>query len=404
MSAPDFEEPPAHGFRRVDFDPGDQPRERRARGDVEERADQGREQGALLRGGAKGEVHTFGDEIDALTRGEAETLSNEAKELSKFFGIYKQQERGERGKKTDDYFFMVRIKVPGGRRASARSSGLRSTTPPSSFADGTLRITSRQGIQYHHVYGPKLAPLIRFLNRNYRDQATLAACGDVNRNVMCSPIDGLEPGAPTRARRAGLRDRRGARAAHAAPTSRCSCRTTRARTVAPMNCDEPLYGEQYLPRKFKVGIAHPDDNSVDVLTQDVAFVPVRERGRPDGSLWDFYSGGGLGMTHNKPQTAPLLGAATSAASAREQVVDAARAIAILQKENGERKDRRQARWKYTIRRLGVDAVQRGAAVALPARARGRVAGGASADAASPRLARPARTAGAGTASPSRTGA
>jgi sulfite reductase (ferredoxin) len=123
-----------------------------------------------------------------------------------------------------------------------------------------------------------------------------------------------------------------------------------------VNSDEPLYGAHYLPRKFKIGIGHPTDNSVDVLTQDVAFVPVAIDGRADGSVWDFYSGGGLGLTHNNPHTAALL-ALHIGRIRREQVVDAARAIAILQKEHGERKDRRQARWKYTIRRLGLEVVR-----------------------------------------------
>ena len=149
-------------------------------------------QGLFFVAGPKGEVHAFGSEIDALSRGEAETLSNEAKELSKFFGIYKQQERGERGKKTDDYSFMVRIKAPAGGDFSPEQWAALDDGAEK-FADGTLRITSRQGIQYHHVYGPKLAPLVRHLNRHYRDHGTLAACGDVNRNVMCSPIDGLDP-------------------------------------------------------------------------------------------------------------------------------------------------------------------------------------------------------------------
>ena len=169
-------------------------------------------QGLFFVAGPKGEIHAFGSEIDALTQGEVETLSNEAKELSKFFGIYKQQARGERGKKTDDYFFMVRIKAPaGGDFSPEQWTALDEAAEK--FADGTLRITSRQGIQYHHVYGPKLAPLVRFLNRNYRDAATLGACGDVNRNVMCSPIEGLDPEHPTGGQRARGRDRRGAGAA-----------------------------------------------------------------------------------------------------------------------------------------------------------------------------------------------
>jgi sulfite reductase beta subunit-like hemoprotein len=310
--------------------------------------------GLFFVAGPGGEVHAFGAEVDALSRGESETLSNEAKELSKFFGIYKQQARGERGKKTDDYFFMVRIKAPAGGAFSAEQwSALDDAAEQ--FGDGTLRITSRQGIQYHHVYGPQLAPLVRFLNRRYRGSATLGACGDVNRNVMCSPIEGLDP-----EHRTGGLELAHAIADELAPRTSAYFQVflsdDAGRNVAPMNSDEPLYGAHYLPRKFKIGIGHPTDNSVDVLTQDVAFVPVANGGPVDGSVWDFYSGGGLGLTHNNPRTAALL-ALYLGRIRREQVVEAARAIAILQREHGERKDRRQARWKYTIRRLGVEAVR-----------------------------------------------
>jgi sulfite reductase (ferredoxin) len=303
----------------------------------------------------KAEPHTFLDELEALAQGSQPTLSNTAKELSKFFGIYKQQGRGERGKKTQDHFFMVRIKNPaGGRLSAAQWSALDEAADR--FGDGTLRITSRQGIQYHHVYGPQLAPLVRYLNRHYRDQATLGACGDVNRNVMASPIDGLDP-----VHHAGGLALAHEIAAELAPRTTSYFQVfvsdDEGRNAGPLSPDEPLYGEHYLPRKFKIGIGHPADNSVDVLTQDVAFVPVTGGAPADGSLWDLYTGGGLGMTHNNPRTAPLLGLYLGRVR-REQVVDVSRAIALLQKENGERRDRRMARWKYTIRRLGVEAVKR----------------------------------------------
>jgi sulfite reductase (ferredoxin) len=301
-----------------------------------------------------GRVHPFLDELHELDAASRETISGTAKELSKFFGIYRQQARGERGKKLDDHFFMVRIKNPaGGEVSAAQWEALDDAADR--FADGTLRITSRQGVQYHHVYGPKLAPLVRHLNRHYRDQATLGACGDVNRNVMTSPVDGLDP----------LHDPRGAELARAiaaelAPRSssyfQIFVSDAEGRNQGPLNDDEPIYGAHYLPRKFKIGIAHPGDNSVDLLTQDVGFMPVVTNGRCEGTRFDLYSGGGLGLTHNMPGTAALLGLYLGRIR-REQAVDAARAIAILQKENGERKDRRQARWKYTIRRLGVPAVK-----------------------------------------------
>lgn len=301
------------------------------------------------------DVHPFLDEIKLLTAGTEPTISGTAKELSKFHGIYKQQGRGERGSKTDEYFFMARIKNPAGGALSAKQWTALDAAAEQ-FADGTIRITSRQAIQYHHVYGPQLAPLIRFLGRNYRQDGTLSACGDVNRNVMTSPIDALDP----------RHDCRGEELANAI-AQELAPRTPAyfeiwlsdddGRKFASLSVDEPIYGSHYLPRKFKVGIAHPEDNSIDVLTQDVGFVPVVVNGRADGSRFDLYSGGGMGMTHNNAQTAPLLGLYLGRVQ-RQQVVDATRAIAILQKEHGERKERRLARWKYTIRRLGVEAVKR----------------------------------------------
>jgi sulfite reductase (ferredoxin) len=296
-------------------------------------------------------THSFLDEVRLLDSGQEPTLSGTAKELSKFFGIYKQQGRGERGRKTHDYFFMVRIKNPAGGRLSPKQ-WLALDDAADQFADGTLRLTSRQAIQYHHVYGPKLAPLMRHLNRHYRDGATVSACGDVNRNVMASPIDELDPSCAP----GGLALAHDI-AAELTPRSSSYFQIFVAddagRSQAPVNVDEPIYGAQYLPRKFKIGIAHPRDGSVDVRTHDVGLVPTDAR----GERWDFYTGGGLGMTHNNPNTAPLMGEHLGRIE-RGQAVAACRAIVLLQRENGERGDRKQARWKYTLRRLGVDTVKK----------------------------------------------
>jgi sulfite reductase (ferredoxin) len=311
-------------------------------------------EGLLLVSDGRRDPHSFRSEIDALTRGDQPTIGNEAKELSKFFGVYKQQARGARGKKTDDYFFMVRIKNPAGGELS-RKQWLALDDASDAYGDGTLRVTSRQGLQYHHVYGPALAPLIRHLNRGYRDHGTLGACGDVNRNVMASPIDGLD----------AEHDPRGRELAHEiaellAPRTGAYFEIwltdAEGRRQHSVNTDEPIYGTHYLPRKFKIGIAHPTDNSVDLLTHDIGLMPVRTRGRADGNAFDLYSGGGLGMTHNMPHTQPLLGLYLGRIR-RDHVLEACRGIVMLQNENGERGDRRRARWKYTIRRLGVEAVK-----------------------------------------------
>ncbi len=300
------------------------------------------------------DVHPFSEEIRRLSAGEAETISGEAKEISKFHGIYRQQARGERGARTDDHFFMVRIKNPAGGALGARQ-WIALDEAAERFADGTLRITSRQSVQYHRVYGPKLAPLLRHLGRNYRPDGTLSACGDVNRNVIASPIDELDPVHECRAAELAREI-----AQELAPRSPAYFEVwlsdDAGAKYGSLTVDEPIYGAHYLPRKFKVGLAHPADNSIDVLTNDVGLVPVVSGGVSDGSRWDLWSGGGLGMTHHNADTAPLL-ALPLGRIEREQVVDATRAIAILQREHGERKDRRLARWKYTIRRLGVPAVQ-----------------------------------------------
>lgn len=303
------------------------------------------------------ERHSFASEIDALDSGEAETIGNDAKELSKHFGIYKQQVRIE-GRKSGGYIFMVRVKVPSGGEFSPEQWAALDDAADR-FADGTLRVTSRQGIQFHHVPGRSLGPLIRHLNGDYRDRgyrmSTLGACGDVNRNTMCSPIDDLDAELPLDSRALAFEV-----AAELAPVAGGSAyyqiflENDETRRHEPVTRDEPIYGAHYLPRKFKVGIAHPSDNSIDLLTQDVGLLPVVNGGLAEE--YDLYTGGGLGITHNQPQTQQLLGLYLGRVP-RVQVVETVKAIAILQKENGERKDRRQARWKYTIRRLGEDAVK-----------------------------------------------
>jgi sulfite reductase (ferredoxin) len=302
--------------------------------------------------------HSFADEVDAMTRGEAETLSGDAKELSKFFGIYKQQERID-GRKAGGFIFMARLRVPsGGEFSPAQWAALDAAADR--FADGSIRITTRQGVQFHYITGRNLGAFIRHLGKRYEstgyDMTTLGACGDVNRNTMCSPIDDLDAELPLASRELAY-----AIAQDLAPVAGGSAyyqiflEDAAEKRMKPVTIDEPVYGHQYLPRKFKVGIAHPHDGSVDLFTQDVGFLPVLDAGKI-AEEYDLYSGGGLGVTHNNPATQQLLGLYLGRVP-RGQVVAVTRAIALLQKENGERKDRRQARWKYTLRRLGVDTVK-----------------------------------------------
>jgi sulfite reductase (ferredoxin) len=301
--------------------------------------------------------HTMRSEIDALSAREAETISEHAKEISKHFGIYKQRERNESGKKDGDFIFMVRVKIPGGELTPAQWLALDAAADR--YADGSLRLTARQGVQFHYVRGRNLQSMIRAINASYSDcgyqLTTLGACGDVNRNTVASPIDDLDAELPLDSYELAH-----AVAREMAPRSSAYYQVfltdNRGEQVAPLSSEEPIYGAQYLPRKFKVGFAHPHDNSVDLLTQDVGFIPRIGMNGRDITGYDLYSGGGMGATHNNPDTMPLLAIHLGVVK-REQVIDTVRAIATIQREHGERRNRRAARWKYTIRRLGVDAVK-----------------------------------------------
>ena len=186
------------------------------------------------------------------------------------------------------------------------------------------------------------------------------------------------------------------------PISRSSKPTKRVAISGPSTRVEPLYGEAYLPRKFKIGIAHPTDNSIDVLTQDVGLVPVAENGVIDGSVWDLYSGGGLGLTHNMPQTAPLLGLYLGRVR-REQIVEAVQ----IDRDPAARERRAEESPPGALEvhdpstRLGRG---QNAARSLWDRTRRFRADGAAADGSSPRLARATRWRGAITVSRSRTAA
>src|SRR5258708_11070390 len=300
--------------------------------------------------------HTMRSEIDALSAREAETITEHAKEVAKHFGIYKQRVRNESGKKDGDFIFMVRVKNPAGGELTP-AQWLALDDAAHRYADGSIRLTARQGVQFHHVRGRNLHPLIRHINASYRDNGyqltTLGACGDLNRNTVASPIDDLDAELPLDSRELAH-----AIAREMAPRSSAYYQVfltdQSGEQVAPLNSEEPIYGAQYLPRKFKVGFAHPHDNSVDLLTQDVGFIPRVNGHEVVG--YDLYSGGGMGMTHNQAGTMPLLALYLGWVE-RGHVLDTVRAIATMQREHGQRRNRRAARWKYTIRRIGLAAVK-----------------------------------------------
>jgi sulfite reductase (ferredoxin) len=302
-----------------------------------------------------GARHTFGSEIEALSAREAETIGEQAKELSKTFGIYKQRVRNESGKKVGEFIFMVRVKNPAGGELTAEQ-WLALDEAGDRLGDGSLRLTARQGIQFHYVQGKNLRALIHLINTNFRNRGyqltTLGACGDVNRNTVASPIDDLDRELPLDSHLLAHEVAREL-APRTSAYYQIFLSDEAGHQIAPLHSEEPIYGPHYLPRKFKIGFAHPHDNSIDLLTNDIGIMPVVG----DRDSFELYTGGGMGMTHNNPATMPLL-AIHLGRIRRAQVVDTVRAIVTLQRDRGERRNRRAARWKYTIRRLGVERVKR----------------------------------------------
>lgn len=293
-------------------------------------------------------------------------VSDDSYELLKFHGSYQGYNRDtatERKKQKLDkeWEFMLRLKLPAGRLTAAQYLALDSLCDR--FANGTLRITTRQSIQYHNILKADMKPLVRGICEELL--STLGGCGDVVRNVVTSPAPYASP-----QYRALLAD---AYAIARAMTPRTEAYAEiwldgeeigkefadgREDWVSTGGADagaEPLYGDTYMPRKFKIAITIPEDNSMDVLTNDLAIIAVWEQETLAG--YNFYLGGGLGMTHNNEATYPRL-ASPVCFVAPEDLIAAAQAVVGLQRDYGDRGDRKHARLKYVIEERGVDWAKR----------------------------------------------
>jgi sulfite reductase (ferredoxin) len=281
----------------------------------------------------------------------ATPFDKEGHALLKFHGVYQGYDRDsatERKQRGDDkiWQFMVRARIPGGRLTADQYLAL--DTIAERYANGSLRITTREGIQFHGVVKAGLKSAIADVNRAML--TTLAACGDVVRNVTTVP--------------APIRDvvHRRLEADARALSTHLLPRTRAYHEIwvegSPWQDDEsareepdPIYGERYLPRKFKMGLAIPEDNTIDVLTNDLAIVALFESDRLLG--YNFLLGGGHGMTHNNSKTYPRL--ATPVAFVEpEDLLAAAAAVVRLHRDHGDRGNRRHARLKYVIAENGED--------------------------------------------------
>jgi sulfite reductase (NADPH) hemoprotein beta-component len=268
--------------------------------------------------------------------------------LTKFHGTYQQDDRDLRNERQQQrlepaYSFMIRVRVPGG--VCSAEQWLEMDRLAREHANGTLRLTTRQAFQFHGVIKRKLKPTIAAINHALLD--TLAACGDVNRNVMSSPNPELsELHEETWQAAARISE-------HLSPRTGAyhEIWLDGKKVTDPAADADPLYGETYLPRKFKIGIATPPWNDVDVYSQDLGFIAIAEQGRLVG--FNVVVGGGMGATHGEPDTFPRLGEIAGFCTP-DQAVDVAWHTVAIQRDYGDRKIRKHARFKYTIADRGLD--------------------------------------------------
>ncbi len=279
-------------------------------------------------------------------------LSKSNEQLIKFHGSYQQEDRDARKRRDKPtsgkaYMFMVRLKLPGGKLTAEQYLVMDEMC--GKHANGTLRITTRQSFQFHGILKAGMKPLLQGINASL--VTTLGGCGDVNRNVLACPAPLNDPA------RKQMQDLTDAVAAHLAP---------RAGTKAyheiwlngepqPVGGDaveeEPIYGKVYLPRKFKMTFALPEDNCTDILANCLGFLCIRENGQPIG--YNLYAGGGQGQTNSKPDTYPLLAQPVCFVEPGE-VVRASEAIVKLFRDHGNRADRKRARLKYVMKDWGLE--------------------------------------------------
>lgn len=277
--------------------------------------------------------------------------------LLKFHGTYQQDNRDERGGTTGgkSYMFMVRTKIPGGRLTSEQL--LAQLDLCDEVGNTTLRCTSRQGLQLHGVLKSNLKQSIARINEI--QLSTLGACGDVNRNVMCCPAPHYHD--PIHAQLQELADRL---ASHFAPRTRAYHEiwltdpgTGQSDLVgggAGSNGQpevEPIYGAAYMPRKFKMAIGLPEDNCADLYANDLGFLAVHRDGNILG--YNLLAGGGMGVTPSAAKTFPAV-AKRLAFVTPDEVLRAAEAVVKVQRDFGNRSDRKVARLKYVIANWGLE--------------------------------------------------
>ena len=276
-------------------------------------------------------------------------FSEDDNQFLKFHGSYQQDDRDLRktGKK---YIMMIRSRIPGGVMAAKQWCVFDDLA--TKYGNNTFRITTRQSIQFHGVLKGNLRPLIAKINESLL--STLAACGDVNRNVMAAPTP-----AYTKAREQVVADAHKVALALAPQTKAYHSIWIDGvqldnDAAENKNFIDPLYGKTYLPRKFKIGFVIPPVNDMDIFTNCLGFIAIVENDRLIG--YNIAVGGGMGRSHGNTQTYPRL-ADVIGFLTPDKLVDVAKAVLTIHRDFGDRTDRKHARLKYVVAERGVAFMQ-----------------------------------------------
>jgi sulfite reductase (NADPH) hemoprotein beta-component len=283
---------------------------------------------------------------ETLVNPDSDRFSEDDVQFLKFHGIYQQDDRDLR-KTQKKFMMMIRGRIPGGVMTATQWRVFDDLA--TQYGNDTLRVTTRQSIQFHGVVKTGLGPLVKKVNEALL--STLAACGDVNRNVMAPPTP-----AYTYARAQVFEDCK--RVAEALKPRTKAYHSIWLDGVQlnlddPENKDfeDPLYGKTYLPRKFKTAFVIPPVNDIDIFTNDLGFIAVVEKDCLVG--YNIAVGGGMGRSHGNTQTYPRL-ADVLGFLTPDRIVDAAKAVVTIHRDFGDRAERKHARLKYVVQERGAD--------------------------------------------------
>ena len=276
-------------------------------------------------------------------------LREDDQSLIKFHGMYQQDDRDRRDERAEKklerlYSFMIRLRLPGGFLKPEQWVAVNEIADENST--GVIKITTRQTIQLHGILKSKIKPTIRQFNTARLD--SIATCGDINRNVLCS----------AHPKQSSVHEEI---FSYANKISTLLMPKTRAyyeiwlgeeKIVDKKDEDDPLYRESYMPRKFKIAIAIPPNNDIDVFTNDIGLIAIIEEKRLAG--FNIAIGGGLSTTHGNPQTYARLATVIGFTDTEEKTLRTIYEILTVQRDFGNRSDRKQARLKYTVDKLGAE--------------------------------------------------